>query len=201
MQFDPMKRREFITLLGGAAAWPLKARAQQRGIPVVGWIRLGSPNQAPHLADALRQGLRELGFVEGQNVTITSRFAENRNERFRALADDLVDAQVDVIAVPATTAGALAAQAATKSIPVVFMSGSDPVEIGLVASFARPGGNLTGVGQLQARMATKRIQMLHELVPTASTLALLTNPRNPYGLAEAREVQAAAQALRLELRM
>jgi putative ABC transport system substrate-binding protein len=197
-----LKRREFIALLGSAAAaWPLAGRAQQRAMPVVGWLRVGSPNQAPHLVHALRRGLAETGFVEGQNVTIESRFAENRNDRFRALADDLVRAQVDVIVVPGTTAGALAAQAATKTIPIVFMIGSDPVEIGLVASLARPGGNMTGIGQLQSRTAARRIQMLHELVPMAGTLAWLINPTNPYGLAEAKEVQAAAQALRLELRI
>ena len=195
MQFDRLKRREFITLLGGAAAaWPLAARAQQPAMPAVGYLRLGSPNQVvPRLVDALRQGLGELGFMEGQNVTIESRWAENRSDRFRALADDLVRRQVAVIMVPGTTAGALAAQAATKTIPIVFMIGSDPVEIGLVASLARPGGNITGVAQLQSRTVAKRIRILHELVPAAGAFAWLVNPTNPYGVAEAKEVQAAGR--------
>jgi putative ABC transport system substrate-binding protein len=196
-----MRRRDFITLLGGAAAWPLAARAQQ-AVPVVGYLRSGSSDQPqPHLVDALKQGLGESGFVEGQNLRIETRWAEHRTHRLRPLADDLVRRQVAVIVVPGSTAGALAAQAATTTIPIVFMIGSDPVEIGLVASMARPGGNITGVGQLQSRTAAKRIQLLHELAPTARVFAALVNPTNPYGAAEAKEVQAATEALGLQLRV
>ena len=196
-----MRRRSFITLLGGAAAWPLAARAQQPAMPVVGWMSVGSANQGLHLTKAIHQGLSETGFVERQNVAIERRWAEGRNEQFGALADDLVRRRVDVIVVPGSTAGALAAQAATKTIPIVFVIGSDPVEIGLVASLARPGGNMTGVSQLQSQTVAKRIQLLHEVVPAVGAIACLVNPTNPYGAAEAKEVAAAARALRLELRI
>jgi putative tryptophan/tyrosine transport system substrate-binding protein len=192
------RRREFITLLGGAAAaWPLAARAQQ--MPVIGLLSPRVPTDDPHLLAAFRQGLKEAGLVEGQNVAIEYRFASQQNERLPALAAELVQRQVGVIAAT-TTPAALAAKAATTSIPIVFEMGSDPIQLGLVASLNRPGGNMTGVTQLNVQVMPKRLEVLHELVPTASVLALLVNPTGPE-VAEtiARASQAAARSLGLEL--
>src|SRR5215831_8400330 len=143
-----IRRREFIPLLGGAAAWPLAAPAQQPSMPVVGFLRQGSRGQTPELLDAFHRGLRETGYIENQNVTIEYRWAEGRNERTPELLTDLVQRQVAVIAVPDSTGAALAAKSATRTIPIIFMIGADPVELGMVASLARPGGNMTGVAQL-----------------------------------------------------
>jgi len=195
-----VKRREFITLLGGAAAaWPLAARAQQPAMPVVGVVRIATPGESPHLEHAFRQGLAQAGYVENQNIGIEWRWAEGRYERLPDILAELVGRRVAAIAVPGAAATALAAKAATHTIPIVFMMGGDPVEFGLVASLARPGGNITGVAMLQAPVVAKRVDLLHQLIPTALTIGLLTNPTNPFGEAERREVQTAVRTLGLEL--
>jgi putative tryptophan/tyrosine transport system substrate-binding protein len=195
-----MRRREFITLVGSTAvAWPLAARAQQSALPVIGYLDSRAPGDASQLLAAFRQGVKETGFVEGQNVTIEYRFAENHNERLPELAADLVRRQVTVIAAPPTPA-ALAAKAATTTIPIVFATAGDPIRLGLVASLNRPGGNMTGVTILAVEVAPKRLELLHELIPAARVMALLVNPANP-GLAEtnSNSVLSAANTLGLEL--
>ena len=176
MQFNRLRRREFVTLLSGAAAWPLVARAQQPAIPVIGLVRVGSRGQFPDLEDAFLQGLNQVGYVENQNVAIERRWAEGRYERQPGILAELVSRRVAVIAVLGSTPAALAAKAATQTIPIVFVVGSDPVEFGLVASLARPGGNITGVAMLQTDIATKRLDLVHQLIPTALTFGLLGNP-------------------------
>ena len=195
-----IRRRQFITLLGGAAAaWPLAARAQQAAMPVIGLLTTKGAGDTPHLLAAVRQGLKDTGFVEGQNVRIEYRFAGNENERLPALAADLVHRQVTVIAAT-TTAAALAARAATTTIPIVVELAANPVQLDLVASLNRPGGNVTGVTHLNTEVAPKRLELLHELVPTTSTIAHLVNPTNP-ALAEinTRNLQTAARTLGLQL--
>jgi len=195
-----VKRREFITLLGGAAvAWPLAARAQQPAMPVVGLLTSRAPGDAPHLLAAVRQGLKDTGFSEGQNVTIEYRFAGNKSEKLPALAADLVHRQVTAI-LATTTPAALAAKAATTTIPIVFETGADPVRLGLVASLNRPGGNVTGVTQLSTVVAPKRLELLHELVPTTTVVALLVDPTDPVNAESvSRALQAAARSFGLEL--
>jgi putative tryptophan/tyrosine transport system substrate-binding protein len=193
-------RREFLATLGGAAAaWPLAARAQQPAMPVVGFLTPRAAGDAPHLFGAFRQGLQDTGFVERQNVAIEYRFAGNQNQRLPALAADLVQRQVTVIAATSTPA-ALAAKAATTTIPIVFETGADPVQLGLVASLNRPGGNVTGVTNISHETAAKRVGLIHELLPGAARFAALVNPNNPL-LAEAsmKETQAAAVAVGRQL--
>ena len=196
-----MRRREFISLIGSVAAtWPLAARAQS-AMPVIGVLNSRAPDDTPHLLTAFRQGLKDTGFVEGQNVAIEYRFAHNRNERLPALAADLVHRQVAVIAA-LTTPAAVAAKAATRTIPIAFEIGGDPVQLGLVASLDRPGGNVTGVTQLNVEMAPKRLELLRELVPTARVIALLVSLADPAN-AEIieRNVRAAARDLGLEIQV
>ena len=196
-----MRRRDFIKLIGGAtAAWPLAARAQQAAMPVIGFLGpTTAQGDAPYVA-AFRQGLQQAGYREGQNVAIEYRWAEGQNDRFPAMAADLVCRQVTAIAVLGPPA-ALAAKAATSTIPIVFVTGRDPVELGLVASLARPGGNLTGVVTLSGELGLKRLELLHELVPTATTLALLVNPTYPNAEALASTLQAEARILGLQLQV
>jgi putative ABC transport system substrate-binding protein len=189
-------RREFITLLGGAASWPLAARAQQAALPVIGFLSAGTQEAFAHLMAAFRRGLKEAGFAEGENVTIEYRWGNNENNRLPELAADLVRRRVAVIVTPVSTAAALAAKATTTTIPIVFSAGTDPVQAGLVASLNRPGGNLTGVHFLAAALGAKRLGLLHELRPGAERFCLLVNPNNPVATeAVTKDVTAAAAVI------
>jgi putative tryptophan/tyrosine transport system substrate-binding protein len=196
-----MKRRTFITLIGGAAAWPLAARAQQGAVPVIGFLGILSPDLYEVRLRAFRQGLKETNYVEGQNVEIEYRWAEGQYNRLPVFATELVHRRVAVIAASGTAA-AVAAKAATATIPIVFGTAADPVEVGLVASLNRPGGNLTGVTNLNAEIGPKRLELLHAVVPRATIIALLVNPTIPT-IAEplSRDLQAAASTLGLKLQV
>jgi putative tryptophan/tyrosine transport system substrate-binding protein len=190
-----MWRREFITLLGGAAAWPLAARAQHPAMPVIGFMSSRSPDDSTHLVAAFRQGLHEAGFVEGQSVGVEYRWAQGQYERLGPIAGELVRRNVAVLVAMGGVPSALAAKAATASIPIVFSVGADPVKLGLVSSMNRPGGNLTGVSVLSTELETKRLGLLHELVPKASLFGVLINPSNLPSVAQARDVEEAARSI------
>jgi putative ABC transport system substrate-binding protein len=194
-----MRRREFITLLGGAvAAWPIVARAQQPGMPVIGFLNSASRDgYVPELA-AFMLGLKDTGYIDGQNVKIEYRWAEGHYDRLPALIADLVQHQVSVLAAT-STAAALAAKAAKLTTPVVFTTSGDPVRLGLVDNLSRPSGNITGATQLNAEVGPKRLELLHELLPTATIIALLVNPTNPVSETLSRDMEAAARTLGLQL--
>jgi putative ABC transport system substrate-binding protein len=194
-----IRRRSFLTFLGGTAAWPLGARAQQPVMPVIGYLSGQSPAEFEGYSAAFRQGLNEIGYVEGRNVGIEYRWAQNQYDRLPALASDLVRRQVSVIVATGNTSAALAAKAATTTIPIVFTTAADPTKLGLVASFNRPGGNVTGVSFLVNELGSKRLQLLHELVPAAAAIGVLLNPTGPNSQTETRDVQAAARVLGLHL--
>jgi putative tryptophan/tyrosine transport system substrate-binding protein len=196
-----MKRREFISLLGGAAAaWPIAARAQQPAMPVVGFLNPTSPDTVADRLRAFRRGLKEMGYVEGDNVTIVYRWAEGQNDRLPALADELVGRQVAMIAAFGSVA-APAAKMATMTIPVVFVVADDPVRLGLVASIARPGGNLTGINFFSAELVAKRLEILRELVPTATRVAVLVNPAYPDAQTTLSDVEPAGRVLGLQIKV
>ena len=192
-------RRQFISAFGGTAvAWPLAAHAQQPNVPVVGFINSASPDGYEPMLNAFRQGLKETGYVEGQNVAIEYRWANGQYDRLTALAADLVNRQVSVIAATSTPAN-LVAKASTSTIPIVFTAGSDPVRLGLVTNLSRPGGNVTGVTQMTGEVAPKRVELAHELVPMSTVIGLLVNPQNPSAESLTRASQAAAATIGLQL--
>ena len=190
-----IRRREFITLLGGAAAaWPIAARAQQPAMPVVGFLSSLSATDASRITAAFYQGLNETGYIDGRNVAVEFRWADGQYDRLPAMAGELVQRKVAVIAAISGTPAGLAAKSATTSIPIVFAIGGDPVAPGLVTNLSRPAGNVTGVTFFTSPLAAKRLGLLHDLVPKATTFAVLTNPDNPPSLLEGIEVPAAAKA-------
>ena len=196
-----IRRREFLATLGGAAAaWPVAARAQQPAMPVTGFLSSRSPGESASVVGGFRQGLKEAGYAEGRNVHIAFRWAEGRYDRLPALAAELVDIQVTVILAAGGTQTGLAAKAATSTIPIVNI-GSDPVAAGLVASLNRPGGNVTGVSLLSRALTPKRLELLRELLPTATIIGVLVNPTIPSAEIESREIQAAARTIGQQIRV
>ena len=194
-----MRRREFIALVGGVAAWPHAGRSQQSAMPVIGYLGAQSPAVFASRVRAFRQGLAELGFVEGRNVAIEFRWAEGQHNRLAALAAELVNLQVTVIVAPGGAPAALAARSATTTIPIVFEMGADPVAMGLVDSLSRPGGNLTGVSSLSVEVTPKRLEFLHQVLPAAGVFAVLVNPTSPTAESQLRDLQSAAGTLGLKL--
>jgi ABC-type uncharacterized transport system, periplasmic component len=195
-----MQRREFITLLGGAAAaWPITARAQQPAMPVIGFLNTASPKPFANLVDAFRGGLSETGYMEGKNVVIEYRWGNGRYDLLPAFASELVRRQVNVIAATGGSPAALAAKAATTTIPIVFQIGVDPIEVGLVSSLNRPGGNVTGATMLAVELGSKRLELLHEMVPTATVVGALVNPTGPAVSTLMQDLNAAAGALGLRV--
>jgi putative ABC transport system substrate-binding protein len=194
-----MERRAFIAGLGAAATWPLVARAQQSAMPVVGYLSSRSPNESAAVAAAFRQGLGEAGFTVGQNVAIEYRWAEGQYDRLPALAAELVHLKVAAILAAGGPPSALAAKKATSSIPIIFSAADDPVDLGLVASLSRPGGNVTGMSLFNSDLGAKRLALLHELVPSAGVVAYLTNPANPSVKLEVKAVQQAAKTFGLDV--
>ncbi|HEY7247462.1 MAG TPA: ABC transporter substrate-binding protein [Xanthobacteraceae bacterium] len=191
-----MRRREFITLLGGTAAWPLAARAQQRSKPVIGYLSGATFEMTRGYVAAFHRGLADTGFIEGSNVTIEYRWAEGHNDRLPSLATDLVDRGVTIIAVGGSTPGALAAKAATQTIPIIFLVGTDPVKVGLVPSLAKPGGNITGITNVNVELIAKCFELIHSLVRADGMIAVLVNQGNiPQAATERRIIQDAAHAL------
>jgi putative ABC transport system substrate-binding protein len=197
MQFSQLKRREFITLVGGAAMWPLGARAQG-AMPIIGFMHIGTSKANEYLRAAFQQGVSEIGYVEGQNVTIEYRWAEGHFERLAGLAADLARRQVAVIAATSTPA-ALAAKAATGTIPIVFETAGDPVKLGLVANLSRPDRNITGVTQLTSELLSKRLGLLHDLIPTATMVGILVDPADPRTETQTKEAEEAARALGIQM--
>ena len=193
-----MRRREFITLLGGAAAWPLAAQAQQPAMPVIGFLRNTSADASANLVAAFRQGLSEVGYAEGQNLAIEYRWSDGRDERLPALAAELVRRPVAVF-VAANLTALVAAKAATKTIPIVFVTGDDPVQLGFVKSLSRPEGNITGVTFYSGTLGAKQVEFLHEIVPKATAIGILVNPSNPAADEHIKVAQIASAALRLQL--
>jgi ABC-type uncharacterized transport system substrate-binding protein len=191
-------RRKFLATLGGAAAWPLAAGAQQPTMPVIGFLNSASPDGYASNVAAFHQGLKEAGYIDGQNATIEYRWAENHYDRLPALAADLVQQKVTVIAAT-TTPAALAAKAATSTVPIVFTTGGDPIKLGLVASLRRPGGNVTGSTQLSVEVGPKRLELARELFPGATTFALLVNPANPLAATVSKDLEAVADTLGMRL--
>jgi putative tryptophan/tyrosine transport system substrate-binding protein len=202
MQIGQLKRREFVTLLGGAAAWPLAAHTQQPAMSVIGFLDSRSPDALRDRLRGFRQGLKDTGYVEGENLIIDYRWAENQPDRLPVLAAELVRRQVAVIAASGGPAANFAAKAATTTIPIVFSSAEDPVRLGLVASLARPGGNLTGINFFNNELAAKQLELLRELVPTATHVAGLVNPANATIFESTlRDVEPAARAMGLQIRV
>src|SRR5262249_4546061 len=191
-----MRRREFITLLGGAAAaWPCAVRAQQPAIPIVGWLSSGSAESSHDLQAAFHRGLQEMGWVEGKSVAMEYRWADGQYDRLPALAADLVSRRVAVIVPIGGAPATLAAKAATSTIPIVFNLGADPIGLGLVTNLNRPGGNITGIAMMTLEIETKRLELLHELAPASTLLAILLNPSNAQAQTQEREAQRAARVI------
>jgi putative ABC transport system substrate-binding protein len=199
MRFNHLRRRELAALLGAATVWPLAARAQQRAMPVIGYLDLRPPDILADPLRAFRQGLKDTGYVEGENVAIVHPRAANQNEGLPELAAELVRRRVAVIVTTGGAVSAFAAKAATTTIPIVFIAAEDPVRLGLVASLARPGGNLTGFNFIGGELVSKRLELLRELVPAATRVAVLVNPTGPSAETTLRDVEAAARALGLQI--